>query len=362
MGVQVDRILEPFKGPFERITEWNVKPPAGRIEAGHAAAYELTRASNDAVIAVNRMLKAGESVRVTERERAFQFGATPATFKRLQTLATELGISFRRSSTVSSAVPLRAPRIGLWDQYGGSMPSGWTRWILEQFEFPFTRVFARELDAGNLNAKYDVLVFVDGAIPAPGGLGERGGGRGQGSGDPADVPPEYRSQLGRITPENSIPQLRRFIEQGGNVVAIGDSAMNLAAYLDLPLENHLMENGAPVSRSKYFVPGSVLTARVDTTLPIAAGMRERTDFFFDNSPVFRLKPTARGVRAIAWFDNPTPLRSGWAWGQRYLDKGVIAVLADLGRGRVYLFGPEILHRAQPHGTFKLLFNALYRPE
>ena len=61
------------------------------------------------------------------------------------------------------------------------MPSGWTRWILEQFEFPFTRVYAPELDAGNLNAKYDVLIFVDGAIPAvrSGGGGGGRGGRGR---------------------------------------------------------------------------------------------------------------------------------------------------------------------------------------
>jgi hypothetical protein len=26
---------------------------------------------------------------------------------------------------------------------------------------------------------------------------------------------------------------------------------------------------------------------------------------------------------------------------------------------VLLYGPEILERAQPHGTFKLLFNALF---
>ena len=38
---------------------------------------------------------------------------------------------------------------------------------LEQFDFKFDRVFAPQLDAGNLNAKYDVLVFVTGAIPAP---------------------------------------------------------------------------------------------------------------------------------------------------------------------------------------------------
>ena len=38
-------------------------------------------------------------------------------------------------------------RVGLWDRYGGSMPSGWTRWLLERFEFPFQIVFAPELDS-----------------------------------------------------------------------------------------------------------------------------------------------------------------------------------------------------------------------
>ena len=95
--------------------------------------------------------------------------------------------------------------------------------------------------------------------------------------------------------------------------------------------------------------------------PLARGMRERTDFFFDNSPVFKLgaNAAAAGVRAIAWFDNPSPLHSGWAWGQKYLEGGVVAVEARVGKGRVLLFGPEILERAQPHGTFKLLFNAIY---
>ena len=92
-------------------------------------------------------------------------------------------------------------------------------------------------------------------------------------------------------------------------------------------------------------------------------MTERTDFFFDNSPVFKLGSGAEaaGVRAFAWFDSPSPLRSGWAWGQKYLDGGVLAIEARVGKGRVILYGAEILQRAQPHGTFKLLFNALYLP-
>jgi hypothetical protein len=77
--------------------------------------------------------------------------------------------------------------------------------------------------------------------------------------------------------------------------------------------------------------------------------------------VFKLAPgaDAAGVRAFAWFDSPTPLHSGWAWGQQYLQGGVLAIDATVGKGHVVLYGPEILQRAQPHGTFKLLFNAIY---
>jgi hypothetical protein len=105
----------------------------------------------------------------------------------------------------------------------------------------------------------------------------------------------------------------------------------------------------------------VLRARVDTSHPVAAGMKEQTDFFFDNSPVWRLGPDAKnlGIRAIAWFDSPAPLRSGWAWGQNFLDDGVIALDARVGKGRALLFGAEVLQRAQPYATFRLLFNGIY---
>jgi len=360
MGVQFDRILDGFTGPFEKVTDWNVKPPAGTApSSATATTVALDRAANDAVIAVNRLLKAGRAV--GDNNRDFVITADSATLRPL----TSLGVSFNPIYDEMSS-PLRAARIGLWDQYGGSMESGWTRWILEQFEFPFTRIYAPELDAGNLNAKYDVLVFVSGAIPAvpsaAGGSGRGGRGGGAGGPDPESIPAEYRSQLGRVTADKTIPQIRAFVENGGTVVALSDSAMNLAQQFKLPIENHLVENGQPLPASKFFVPGSVLSVKVDTTDALAYGMSERTDVFFDNSPVFKLGPGAgaAGVRAFAWFDSPTPLRSGWAWGQKYLEGGVAAIEARIGKGRVVLYGPEILQRAQPHGTFKLLFNALYQ--
>jgi hypothetical protein len=102
---------------------------------------------------------------------------------------------------------------------------------------------------------------------------------------------------------------------------------------------------------------------MDTTQAVTAGMPAKTDVFFNNSPVFRLEPdaAAKGVKPLAWFDTESPLRSGWAWGQNYLEGGTTMLQADVGKGRLYMFGPEITFRGQPHGTFKLLFNGIYAP-
>jgi hypothetical protein len=378
MGVQFDRVLDGFTGPFEKITAWNTTPPAGKVTAaGSAAGYVSDNRVNDSFIALNRLLKAGEDVvrlasPMTVNGKSFPAGAlyvrakttTAANLAKI----TPIGVSFdaTTSSAPTDGIAMRAPRIGLWDNYGGSMPAGWTRWILEQFEFPFSRVFAPELDAGNLNSKYDVLVFVTGAIPGAGGGGRGGRGGGGGAGGAADaeipyLPAEYRDHVGRMTLDKTMPRIREFIERGGTVIAIGGSATNLSSFLKLPIENHLAENGTPLPRTKFYTPGSLLSSRVDNTHPLGQGMPDHADVFFDDSPVFKLGPdaAAAGVKAVAWYDSKTPLRSGWSWGQNYLENGVVAAEAKVGAGRVLLFGPEILQRAQPHGTFKFLLNGLY---
>jgi hypothetical protein len=115
-------------------------------------------------------------------------------------------------------------------------------------------------------------------------------------------------------------------------------------------------------REKYYVPPSVLRVRVEAGHPLAWGMGDEADVMFTSSPTFRLPAEAetKGLRRVAWFDTKTPLRSGWAWGQEHLEGGVAIVEADVGKGKLVLFGPEILFRAQPHGTFKFLFNGIVR--
>jgi hypothetical protein len=100
---------------------------------------------------------------------------------------------------------------------------------------------------------------------------------------------------------------------------------------------------------------------VDPKNPLAHGYGDHADIFFSNNPVWKLAPGATGadMRPVAWFASPEPLRSGWAWGQKYLDKGIEMAEARVGKGRVFVFGNELLFRSQPHGDFKFFFNALY---
>jgi hypothetical protein len=372
MGIQFDRVLDSYTGPFENVTDWNVTVPKGVVATANGAkGFIASPRTNDSFTAINRLLKSNEKVvrltdSVTVNGKKYGPGAVYVsagknTATALAGISTSLGIDFDgvKTAAPASAKPLRTVRVGLWDNYGGSMPSGWTRYILEQFEFPFTRVFAPEIDAGSLNAKYDVLVFVEGGIP--GGVGGgRGGGGGGTLDEPANLPAEYKGHFGRMSADKSIPKLREFVANGGTIIAVGSSATNIAQHLQLPVENHLMENGAALPRTKFYVPGSVLSLKVDNSQPIGFGITDHVDAFFDASPVFKLTPAAQaqGVKAIAWFDSKTPLRSGWAWGQEYLNGGVAAVDAPMGKGRVLLFGPQITQRAQPHGTFKFLFNGI----
>jgi hypothetical protein len=375
MAVKFDRILDGFDGQFEKLSGLQ-KPAPGRVtEAAGAVGYVMSHHQNDAFIVVNRLTKAGEEVHfVADRRWQSKDGtgsifvaARPSTAAVLQKAAADLGVNFTAvaQKPTGQTWRLQKPRIGLWDQYGGSMPSGWVRWLLEQYEFDFEVVYPPALDAGNLRAKYDVLLFPDGGIPESAGGGGGFGGGGGRPVDPQDIPEEFRSRLGRVTIDRTIPQLKRFAEEGGALVAFGGSAV-LGHHLGLPVSDHLVETTATgqeraLPREKYFIPGSILKIAVDNTNPLAFGFEKQVDVMFDNSPVMHLAPdaTLRGVKPVAWFDSKESLRSGWAWGQHYLEGGAAALEAGLGKGRVFLFGPEITFRAQPHGTFKFLFNSIY---
>jgi hypothetical protein len=428
MGVRFDRVLDaldaPLEGPFEVVTVASV-PPGRIVGADGAAGFLFSHHQNDAFVAVNRLLKAGAAVYwLTDRTIGGGPGGTGAMYvdaeiaetgpagapigetervavqstvlPLLRMIAAERGVTFTgvRERPASATLKLRPVRVGLWDRHGGSSPSGWTRWLLERFEFPFEVVYAQAIDAGALADRFDVVILTDDAVPTgpgPAGAARAGdvvGGSVVGgttlagtvlagavsvedarraaaekAAENARVPPEYRHTLGGLTWDRSVPRLKAFVERGGTLIAVGDATTigETFGIVRSALVDGAGGSSRPLTRAEYYVPGSVLRVSVDNRVPVAYGFETAVDVLVDDSPVFRLQPeaVARGARRAAWFPNAAPLRSGWALGQRYLEGGVAVVDAPLGRGQVFLFGPEITFRAQSHGTFKFLFNAIY---
>ncbi len=166
---------------------------------------------------------------------------------------------------------------------------------------------------------------------------------------PITVPAAYRGQTGVLSADRSIPALRQFVEAGGTIILIGQ-ASRMAGALGAGVERVAVGDGGPS------VPGSILRVHVDNTSPLGFGIDRELDVFFDNGPFFRV--TSEKAAVVAWF-GPEPLRSGWAHGQQHLAGGAAAIDAQVGRGRVLVFGPHVAFRAQSHATFKFLFNAIY---
>ncbi len=368
MGVKFDRLPDDFNGPFKQIPYGQLQLPVSfqLPVTEEPKGYLLAAGTNNVFEVINALLKEGSQVyRVPERLEdlnagAFYIANTPQNKQNLQIALRSSGLMVSPiNASPKILLPLKPAHIAIWDTYGGSIPAGWLKWLMEQYHFSYQIIYPQDIDAGKLKEKYDVIVFAGGAIPAPGG--SRRGGEGRNG----NIPAEYQHMTGRITIEKSIPQLKEFLESGGNIVTIGTSA-NLAYDLNLPVKNALMETSAdgktrPLPEDKFYVPGSILQASVDINQPANWGMKFIVDVDYDNSPVFTLESNSgeASIIPLMRFTSPKPLRSGWAWGQQYLNNTVAAFEAHVGKGHLYIYGPEITFRGQAQGTFKLLFNQLY---
>lgn len=377
MGVEFDRFLDKVEGPFSPIPYGEIQMmPATPAPGSAKAGWILSPEVNNSFIAVNQLLKDGIKVsRVTNATGNIP-GAVPGAFFIAASGKAQAAVAKASAANGVKATPVnQAPsglervlpaRIAIWDRYGGSMPSGWLRLMMENFSFPYSVVYPQRIDAGDLKKDFDVIIFPSGAIPGM-PRGESTTPRPAG-GQPQtfdNTPEEFRHMMGNLSAEQSIPQLRKFVEEGGVIIAI-ESSTNIAYHFNLPVKSALVkndENGREraLSRTEFYIPGSILTASINTSVTATRGMNSSADFYFDGSPVFSFTSDANDalIRKLAWFPNESPLKSGWAMGQENLKDGIIAAEASIGKGRVVLFGPDIAFRAQPHGLFKLLFNQLY---
>jgi hypothetical protein len=358
MGVRVEPLDTPVGADLVKITA----PPerAGKVQKG-TSGYVIDGRLNDSFRAVNLLLDKGVTIRRVKQ--AVGAGVRPGDFvvnggadAVIQDVARQTGVAFSplASDVSQTSYPVRRLRIGMYHRYyGGNMDEGWTRWLIEQWGFPYTSLLDAEIKAGNLLSRYDVIILpADRAEMMTGERRAEVAGRGAGP-RPADYPPEYRSGFG----QEGVAALRAFVEKGGTLVTFAEAGDFAIQKFELPLRNVVANRPS----KEFWCPGSTLRVRIDNTNPLAYGMpAEGLAVFLANNQAYEVLPTPYNERVerIVTFAERDILQSGWLLGEDALARKAAMVSVQHGQGKVVLIGFRAQHRAQTHGTFKLVFNAL----
>ena len=360
MGVESFPLQEKITAKLEKLTA--PPKPVSKISGTGSAGWLLTPAWNDSFRAVNRLLKNGGSVyRLPAPPQpwapgTFWIPSTPATTaSAMQALATEFGLPFTAVASLPAGplVQLRPLRVGLYRRYaGGNIDEGWTRLLFDQWEFPYTRVDADEIKKGGLNGKYDAILIADDTVRALVGIEGR-----EPSASPftaAEYPPEFNKTLGT----SGVDALKDFVRSGGSLILL-DHATELAMErFGIPVRNPL----TGVSNKVFFVPGSSLRVHMDVTQPLAYGMPQEATVLFFNSVAFDIRNSNANdhVAVVARYHDRDLLRGGWLDGEKHLVQRPALLDIGYGKGRIAMIGFRAQNRDQAHGTFKVLFNALYQ--
>ena len=368
MGVNVVTVVNPFEA--ETVLLKQVPKLSGNLHSvPEPTAFLFKNQTNVEAIALNRLLNRsiaeGEdrgrellswcTRKMTIQGNIFPRGSILIRTTRiprhlapvLSELVDSLGIeifSLVEVPAEDDLIPLRLPRIGLYKPWVASIDEGWTRWVLEQHEFLYHTLADAEIRAGGLAERFDVIILPD--MPASKMIKGHA---------PGTLPPEYVGGIGNT----GVANLRRFAENGGTLICLNNACELPAKYFGLEVVNILEESTqAHVHESKketFFCPGSLLRVFTEPTHPIGYGLDRETPVFFKSGPAFE----TRGARVIASYPNFNPLISGWIEGEKRIRQKGAALDVNLGKGHVVLFGFKPQHRAQSHGTFKFLFNAIY---
>jgi hypothetical protein len=366
MNVRVDRADVYFDpGLTTRLERAEI--PAQKVwgDVRRADFFVIDGRGNAASIAINRLLKTGARVSLISSPMAvlgytYQPGSilvaeAKGVRQTVETIARDLGL---RATAASGRVPTDArrfgrARVGLYKPWVESIDEGWTRWLLEQYEFEFETIV--DADIRNLSTgrslgegggpRFDAIVLPD--MSAERILNGHAAGT---------LPPEYVGGIGKEGGE----MLRQFVAGGGTLVAL-DSSSDLAIQL---LGAPLRDTTRGLSPSEYFCPGSVIRLELETD-PLTFGLPRQTAGFCTFNSAYEIaarssaEPGAATARIIGRYPAGNVLLSGWLEGEKAIAGKGAMVEVKSGQGRAILFAFRPQHRGQAHATFRLFFNAIH---
>jgi hypothetical protein len=332
MGVNVVMVVEPVESDARAALKKidRVTPIVGKIE-GSGPMFAFSHNSNAAMKSVNDILNAGGTVSFGKSE-IFAGGNAG-------TILKNNGVDAKSVNDSPAAIGVKKIRVGLYEPWAGNIDEGWTKWILEQFHFPFTVLHNDDVQAGHLRSKFDSIVIAEMATrQIVDGM------------QPGTVPGRYAGGIG----DEGVEALREFVEQGGTLVTLGNASQFAIDRLELPVTNVV----AGLRSDQFFCSGAILRTDVKEH-PVTAGLPAQADILFERNEVFDTKPGFRGTVLASYIEHRNPLRSGYLIGADRIEGKAAALDVVLGQGHVILIGFRTQWRGQSHGTYKFLFNAMY---
>jgi hypothetical protein len=236
-----------------------------------------------------------------------------------------------------------ARRIAIYRPYSGNaMVEGWTRWLFDVNRIPFTSIVDRDVRAGNLNARFDVIILTDqNAGQMTRGLGQ-------------NYPDSLQGGLGTA----GAAALSAFVENGGTVLAFNEASNYAIENFKLPVKNVL----AGVRNTDFYAPGSILAVEIKRDHPLASRMTAPVPaIWFENGPAFEITDPARATAVATYQAAGDPLLSGWLLGGAKLNGKAAMVDVTVGKGHAVLFGFRPQYRGQSMSTQPLIWGAIMRP-
>lgn len=400
-GVQVDSVAKPFEASLELVKK--VTPMTAPVAAAPKAAYVIGPESYGTFKLISQLQKANVpvfrasksfsasagSAQVSYAPGAWVIPSTAASQPIVEKVSKELGIPVAGVDTMPSVDGERLKpntKVGLY-KAAGNMPAGWQMWMLEQYGINHEVMKAQDF-AGDLNAKYDVIILPSGTTKPRmvNGLNAK-------TNDPAEW--SWAFGIGDAGWAN----LKKFVENGGTLLAVGTAVETARDLLDLPIEKALPaaaprfggQQGQAVARaagnaqdelkdaftspaklmqtlrdkvadpeSLFYCPGSLLNNEFDPNNPIAWGMPASWPVFFEDDQAYRLRP-GFGIetKVVSRYPREKVLASGWLLGEEYVKDQANIISFKVGKGNVVTYGSQIDFRAQPRATWKLIFNGIF---
>jgi len=369
MGVKCDRIENSFKAKLEKLEEVpypSLSAPQvssdyvlldSRINSSYAAVFSLLKDKAEIYRSQEKIKAEGFKVKAG----SFIIKNTPQVQEAFSALIKKWHLPVYELENITGIpkAPLKNKRIGLYQSWRSSMDEGWTRYVFDDLGVPYTTLHNEDFKGtkkkkADLKAKYDVIVFADESLeiiktgkPSPTSRRARRF---------TPLPPEYEGGIGK----EGVDALKTFVEKGGILVTLNNACQLIFKEFKVPARNAIER----VDRSKFFCPTSILKLNVDNKSPIGYGMPKEAAAMFSRSLALETWiPSGEWDRkVVASFPEEDILLSGWLLGEKVIARKAAVVDAKYKKGHIILIGIRCQHRAQAHGTYKFLLNALLYPE